>query len=68
MAYRKSCFFFPNGVLHDKSADFPAKNVSCRSISSYVIQARDRSPDHPNAEWMMIEQHWSYPVYYRLAV
>ena len=32
-------------VLHDKSADFPAKNARCGCISSYVIQPTDRSPD-----------------------
>ena len=39
-------FSFSSGVLHGKSADFPAKNVRCRRISSYVMQPRDRSPDH----------------------
>ena len=37
----KVVFSLFRGVLHGKSADFPAKNVKCRSISSYAIQPRD---------------------------
>ena len=40
---------FFSGVLHGKSTDFLLKNVRCRCISSFVIQPRDWSPDHPNA-------------------
>ena len=37
----KILFSFYSGVLHGKSADFPAKNVNCTLISSHVIQLRD---------------------------
>ena len=38
-------FSFSGGVLHGKSADFPAKNVRCRCILCYVIKPRDTSPE-----------------------
>ena len=37
----KVVFSFYSGVLHGKLADFPAKNIRCRWISSYVIPPRD---------------------------
>ena len=39
----KVMFSFVSRVLYAKSADFLAKNVRCRSITSYVTQPRDRS-------------------------
>ena len=42
----KGVFTFLGGVLHCKSADFPAKNEMCRSISTDVMQTMDRSPNH----------------------
>ena len=47
---------FFSGVLHGKSADFPAKNVRCSCISSYVTQPNNWSPEEDRMQKFMIEQ------------